>query len=267
MTHTIEQQMRDLGQPDLTEPGFEEPARMYVAIVEQLRDDLNPTDLRQVSDALDVAWMLHHGQFRASTTIPYITHPLSNVQRLVEHGVRDPEVLAAGALHDSVEDCHHEWATHVGFVATEEDPAAREEQERAVLQHAIDVRFGEETGRIVAGVTNEVRKAPSQSREESNVAFVAHARTKIMASFGVFAVKWVDYLDNAGTLAQAKFADQTRKVRLAQKYLPMGEAFGEAKAHHESAGTFNLPKLGVEMVESELARIQGDLEGILASAA
>lgn len=45
----------------------------------------------------------HAGQTRANGK-PYHTHPFAVAELLVEHGVNDPEILAAAYLHDVIED-------------------------------------------------------------------------------------------------------------------------------------------------------------------
>ncbi|MGW8287981.1 MAG: HD domain-containing protein, partial [Desulfobulbales bacterium] len=54
--------------------------------------------------ALDFAEKAHAGQWRKSGD-PYILHPCNVAKILVEElDVRDPEILAAALLHDTVED-------------------------------------------------------------------------------------------------------------------------------------------------------------------
>ena len=57
-----------------------------------------------VREALDLAWELHVGDWRAtgSGQIPFIDHPLATAEVLAEEGFR-AEVLAAGLLHDALE--------------------------------------------------------------------------------------------------------------------------------------------------------------------
>jgi (p)ppGpp synthase/HD superfamily hydrolase len=55
--------------------------------------------------ALDQAAVWHHGQLRKypGTTVPYMSHPAGVAAILSRHGF-DEEVVAAGALHDAIED-------------------------------------------------------------------------------------------------------------------------------------------------------------------
>jgi (p)ppGpp synthase/HD superfamily hydrolase len=232
----------------------------YEDILRSLRhSDVPEADVEKVLVAMGVAWLLHEGQHRKSTDVAYITHPLSNVQRLVSYGVTDPDVLAAAALHDCVEDCSHNFAS-------ERQPGAVEDEhnDRAQMQQAIDETFGKETGDIVAAVSNEPGDQRGMSTSQKNAAYVSHASEQIHANFGAFMVKWADYLDNAGTLREAQFADSARKVRLARKYAPLADEFKNALAHHEARGASKMPDAGASLFRSDLERIQSDLDGILA---
>ena len=53
--------------------------------------------------AIRVAIRYHNGQVRKGTEIPYMTHPLSVGIFLANAGCSN-EVVAAGILHDTVED-------------------------------------------------------------------------------------------------------------------------------------------------------------------
>lgn len=81
-----------------------------------------------------MASQLHAGDQRQSE--PYINHPLRVAIRIMSHyGVRDPDVVAAALLHDSVED-------HAAELAPEGTAAA------AVC--ALIARFGTGVGGLVA---------------------------------------------------------------------------------------------------------------------
>lgn len=57
--------------------------------------------------AIIIAVQAHAGQFRKDKRTPYIVHPVAVVRILAGNlDVTDEEVLAAGALHDTVEDTH-----------------------------------------------------------------------------------------------------------------------------------------------------------------
>ena len=56
-----------------------------------------------IDKALQIASLAHAGQFRKNTNIPYIVHPVAVGMILQKVGYRD-EMIAAGILHDTVED-------------------------------------------------------------------------------------------------------------------------------------------------------------------
>ncbi|MED1204132.1 HD domain-containing protein [Heyndrickxia acidicola] len=56
-----------------------------------------------INKALETASRAHQSQYRKGTDIPYIAHPAAVGMILLEEGCRE-EVVAAGILHDTVED-------------------------------------------------------------------------------------------------------------------------------------------------------------------
>jgi (p)ppGpp synthase/HD superfamily hydrolase len=56
-----------------------------------------------IFEAIEYAAHAHSGQYRKETKIPYIIHPLRVGNLLIEIGSKD-EVVAAGILHDTIED-------------------------------------------------------------------------------------------------------------------------------------------------------------------
>jgi (p)ppGpp synthase/HD superfamily hydrolase len=100
------------------------------------RETLNPmarTDFVEQSplirDALDFATNRHEGQTRDNDSVPFVTHPVEVACLLHEAGYA-PEVVAAGVLHDVLED-------------TEVEPPELEE------------RFGLRVAALVAAVSDD----------------------------------------------------------------------------------------------------------------
>ncbi len=60
-----------------------------------------------IDKAIQFAVVAHEGQYRKGTNIPYIVHPVS-VGFLLQSIGCDEEVIAAGILHDTVEDTNTE---------------------------------------------------------------------------------------------------------------------------------------------------------------
>jgi len=70
-----------------------------------IRPGIKPEDLTNelVAEAADYAKMIHKPQVRKYTGEPYFVH-LVEVGMTLEWAGCDPEVVAAGFLHDSIED-------------------------------------------------------------------------------------------------------------------------------------------------------------------
>lgn len=77
-----------------------------------------------------LAGRLHAGQQRDDGS-PYVTHPLAVLGILMEHGIKDEDMLVAAVLHDCIEDC-------------------------GITKHEIARDFGKDVGEIVAEVTKDV---------------------------------------------------------------------------------------------------------------
>ena len=101
-------------------------------------------DLSLIRKAWEFSLQHHRGQMRASGE-PYIIHPLEVAEVLAEMKM-DSTSIAAGLLHDSVEDT----------------PATSEE---------IAAGFGEQVAHIVEGVTNidKIQFANREDRQAENV--------------------------------------------------------------------------------------------------
>ncbi len=57
-----------------------------------------------IEEAMMFAIHAHEGQRRKMSDIPYILHPVE-VANIIATMTTDPEVIAAGILHDTIEDC------------------------------------------------------------------------------------------------------------------------------------------------------------------
>jgi (p)ppGpp synthase/HD superfamily hydrolase len=103
--------------------------------------------------ALAYAAIVHAGQFRKGTEIPYLAHLLGVASIALEYGADEDEAIAA-LLHDAVEDA--------GGVGRLED---------------IKSRFGEDVADIVASCTDAyvVPKPPWKERKEKYIEHIAQA--------------------------------------------------------------------------------------------
>ena len=108
-----------------------------------------------IEQALRTASQAHEGQYRKGTKIPYITHPVAVGIILIKAGYND-EVVAAGILHDTVEDT----------ILTLKD---------------IEQEFGPEIAEMVAGSSEPDKSLPWKARKEHTVEFLKSASTDIRA--------------------------------------------------------------------------------------
>ena len=116
-------------------------------------------------DALAFATRWHEGQTRDADSIPFLTHPIEVACLLHEAGYSD-EVVAAGVLHDVLEDTEVErgeleerFGSEVaGLVAAvSDDPAIEDHAERKAALRAQVARAGDDAVAVFAA--DKVSKA------------------------------------------------------------------------------------------------------------
>jgi len=122
-------------------------------------------------DAFRYAAIVHAGQVRKGTSIPYLSHLMAVAGLVLEHGGDEDEAIAA-LMHDTVED-----AGGPGRLSD------------------VRARFGERVAEIVAGCTDAdtLPKPPWRPRKE---AYIAHLKS---ASLSTLLVSCCDKLHNART--------------------------------------------------------------------
>ncbi|MED3562733.1 HD domain-containing protein, partial [Bacillus xiapuensis] len=98
-----------------------------------------------VENALQMAGKAHEGQYRKLTDIPYIIHPVAVGMLLMKEGFAE-DIVAAGILHDTVEDTD----------LTLED---------------IKQEFGEKIAEIVAGCSEPDKSLSWEKRKEHTIEF------------------------------------------------------------------------------------------------
>lgn len=171
-------------------------------------------------DAYCVADAAHQGQFRKHGFLPYITHPMAVASMLVKYK-QAPEVIAAGLLHDTVEDCNR-------------------------TLEGIKTRFGSEVAFLVDGVTKEATK------EATLVKLVSYAKQDPR----VLLIKLCDVAHNCTELngltpdAQARFAQYAVGF-----YAPLARMLGFpdlAEMIISSCGVQHAPFLDAYISENQL---------------
>jgi GTP pyrophosphokinase len=163
-------------------------------------------DLELVKKAYDYSMKNHAGQSRASGE-PYLVHPLEVALVLAEMKM-DSVAVAAGLLHDSVED------TSVTIVDIRQE-------------------FGEQVAHIVEGVT-KISKIDFATREEQQAENLRKMMLAMVDDIRVILIKLADRLHNMRTLEhlsperQQKIASETLEI-----YAPIAHRLGMGKIRGE----------------------------------
>lgn len=199
-------------------------------------------------DAMSLASLAHRNQTRPGrhgTHEQYITHPLRNTLRNIRFGCADLDVLAATALHDTVEDQAEQLVLLLG------GDAAAPARDEALRQ--LDAHFGPTVAGIVDAVSNPPKPA-DLSPAEKNERYVAHV-TATIDDPRVFLVKVSDFLDNAGSLGDLQDADKRNRLRT--KYAPLVPVFARAASQHGDA--LDLGGIGHDRLVAALQALASDL--------
>src|ERR1700741_1064715 len=199
-----------------------------------------PTDdLEIVKKAYDYSLHFHTGQTRASGE-PYLVHPLEVALVLAEMKM-DPVAVAAGLLHDSVED------TSVTIV---------------------DIRkeFGEQVAHIVEGVT-KISKIDFSTKEEAQAENLRKMMLAMVDDIRVVMIKLADRLHNMRTL---EHLDPDRQQKIAREtldiYGPIAHRLGMGKIRGEleDLGFRYLDPLTYEQVHQAVEKRRKEGEQFLA---
>lgn len=121
--------------------------------------------------AFDWAAVWHEGQFRKypDAKVPYMSHVAGVASTLARHGFEE-EVVAAGALHDVIEDCGVGWET-------------------------LSERFGARVADLVRHVSEEDRSLPWEDRKRL---YLEHFSRK---PWEAQAITLADKIDNFRSIA------------------------------------------------------------------
>ena len=178
---------------------------LYARTVDTLeRFDLADNELVQLSLQLGLA--LHADDLR--TNGHYTDHLMRVTLRMIEDfGIRDPNLIAAGPLHDVFEDHPRDLV----LALTGEKPDTREEASQ-LGRAALTALTNEEVVQIVTTVTNPV-VAPGEDKLD---VYTQHTRDLVLHSPKGRVLKLSDFIDNAGG-NHATVGDKQR--RLDEKYI------------------------------------------------
>jgi GTP pyrophosphokinase len=178
----------------------------FEALLKQVQANRPSEDVSLIRKAWEFCVQHHEGQMRASGE-PYIIHPLEVAEVLAEMKM-DATAIAAGLLHDSVEDT----------------PATNEE---------IAAGFGEQVAHIVEGVT-KIDKIQFANREDRQAENVRKMLLAMVSDVRVVLIKLADRLHNMRTLQHLRPDRQEAIARETQEiYAPLAHRLGMGKVRGE----------------------------------
>ncbi len=178
----------------------------YRDLLRRVRTNRPNDDMELVRSAYRFSLEHHTGQTRASGQ-PYLVHPLEVALILADMKL-DTTAIAAGLLHDSVEDT-------------------------SVTIEEISAKFGDQVAHIVEGVT-KISKIDFASREEAQAENVRKMMLAMVDDIRVVLIKLADRLHNMRTLEhlsperQGKIAKETLEI-----YAPLAHRLGMGKIRGE----------------------------------
>jgi len=176
------------------------------ALLRRAQSNRPNDDISLIRKAWEFCVQHHEGQTRASGE-PYIIHPLEVAEVLAEMKL-DSTAVAAGLLHDSVEDT----------------PATSEE---------IATTFGDQVAHIVEGVT-KIDKIQFANREDRQAENVRKMLLAMVSDVRVVLIKLADRLHNMRTLEHLK---PDRQEAIAREtldiYAPLAHRLGMGKVRGE----------------------------------
>src|SRR6478609_6128132 len=175
-------------------------------LMRRMRANRPNDDLELIRKAYEFSQKHHAGQTRASGE-PYLAHPLEVALVLAEMKM-DPVAIAAGLLHDSVEDT-------------------------SVTIDDIQKEFGEQVAHIVEGVT-KISKIDFATREEQQAENLRKMMLAMVDDIRVVLIKLADRLHNMRTL---EHLDPERQQKIAREtldiYAPIAHRLGMGKIRGE----------------------------------
>src|ERR671912_1732918 len=178
----------------------------FETLLEKVRSYSPEADLELLRRAYVFSALEHKGQVRHSGE-PYLVHPLEVASLLAEMRL-DPVAIAAGLLHDVVEDT-------------------------LTTIEKIQEHFGPEVAHVVEGVT-KISAIPFSSSEERQAENFRKMLLAMVDDIRVILVKLADRLHNMRTLSHMS---EDRRQRTAQEtldiYAPIANRLGMSKIKNE----------------------------------
>ena len=210
---------------------YEDPDRLYDILIARIRKYHPSTDVSMIEKAYKLA-VEAHGDQRRKSGEPYIIHPLW-VAIILADLEMDKETIAAGMLHDVVEDTKF----------TEED---------------IRKEFGAEVALLVDGVTKLGRLSYSSDKLEVQAENLRKMFLAMAKDIRVIIIKLADRLHNMRTLQFMTPAKQKEKAKETMDiYAPIAQRLGISKIKTELddlALKYSQPEVFYDLVNQINAR-------------
>ena len=210
---------------------YEDPNRLYDMLIARIRKYHPSTDVSMIEKAYKLA-VKAHGDQRRKSGEPYIIHPLW-VAIILADLEMDKETIAAGMLHDVVEDTKF----------TEED---------------IRREFGDEVALLVDGVTKLGRLSYSSDKLEVQAENLRKMLLAMAKDIRVIIIKLADRLHNMRTLQFMTPAKQKEKAKETMDiYAPIAQRLGISKIKTELddlALKYSQPEVFYDLVNQINAR-------------
>ena len=210
---------------------YEDPNRLYDMLIARIRKYHPSTDVSMIEKAYKLA-VKAHGDQRRKSGEPYIIHPLW-VAIILADLEMDKETIAAGLLHDVVEDTP----------MTTED-VARE--------------FGDEVALLVDGVTKLGQLSYSADKVDEQAENLRKMFLAMAKDIRVIIIKLADRLHNMRTLQFMTPAKQKEKAKETMDiYAPIAQRLGISKIKTELddlALKYSQPEVFYDLVNQINAR-------------
>ena len=210
---------------------YEDPNRLYDMLIARIRKYHPSTDVSLIEKAYQLAVKAHGNQCRKSGE-PYIVHPLW-VAIILADLEMDKETIAAGMLHDVVEDT-------------------------TMTLDEISAEFGEEVALLVDGVTKLGQLNYSQDKLEAQAENLRKMFLAMAKDIRVIIVKLADRLHNMRTMEFMTPAKQKEKSRETMDiYAPIAQRLGISKIKTELddlALKYSQPEVFYDLVKQINAR-------------
>ena len=212
-------------------------------LIERVQKQNPQANIRKIRAAYECAAAAHEGQKRKNGE-PYIIHPVSVAEIVVEMGL-DTDSICAAFLHDTVEDCSDK--TSVNNIRRE---------------------FGDDVAEIVDGVTKLVN-LPFETKEDESIENLRKMFLAMSKDLRVIFIKLADRLHNMRTLEfRSEGKQRTIALETMHVYAPLAHRLGmqKIKTELENLALKYLDPIGYAEVQNEINSRFGEHANFLQTA-